>query len=287
MTDLNYDLKENGKHERKTLDWTYIEWHNEDMPETSEVYTQTPEKSVAEKETQTSNPILMRIQLSRTSSRLRCGSLGDVDTMPTPLFQFDRQAPGRISTSPTLRRMRSTRLPCRDAGKIISPQEEPGVKESLSPRSPVSPANHQKSLAIIENQSDEDSNWNRHANDSMTPGNVRSYRSKTISSSGPHLKQEILSMNVDADTDDDNTGEVKDPSHKSRLQERRRSSVVVTLPGLDVSPGDLFVSNDAVDILNRSTFSGSLNYSIHKSGPANPPANYISGEGSRLKHKGC
>ncbi|TSK38505.1 Pleckstrin homology domain-containing family G member 7 [Bagarius yarrelli] len=247
MTDLNYDLKENGKHERKTLDWTYIEWHDEDMAETSDVYTQTSEKSVAEKETQTSNPILMRIQLSRTSSRLRCGSLGDVDTMPTPLFQFDRQAPARISTSPTLRRMRSTRLPYRDAGKISSPQEEPGVKESLSPRSPVSPANHQKSpLAIIENQSDEDSHWNGHANDTMTPGNVRSYRSKTISSSGPHLKQEFLSMNVDTDTDDDNTRE-----------ERRRSSVVVTLPGLDVSPGDLFVSNDAVDILNRSTFSES------------------------------
>lgn len=41
-----------------------------------------------------------------------------------------------------------------------------------------------------------------------------------------------------------------------RLQERRRSSVVVSLPGLDVSPGDLFVSNGAADILNRSTYSG-------------------------------
>lgn len=39
-----------------------------------------------------------------------------------------------------------------------------------------------------------------------------------------------------------------------RLEERRRSSVVVSLPGLDVSPGDLFVSNGAADILNN--FSG-------------------------------
>lgn len=32
--------------------------------------------------------------------------------------------------------------------------------------------------------------------------------------------------------------------------------MVVTLPGLDVSPGDLFVSNGAVNILNPSMFSG-------------------------------
>ncbi|XP_056273112.1 pleckstrin homology domain-containing family G member 7 isoform X2 [Pseudoliparis swirei] len=42
---------------------------------------------------------------------------------------------------------------------------------------------------------------------------------------------------------------------EKRLQERRRSSMVVSLPGLDVSPGDLFVSNGAADILNGSNFS--------------------------------
>ncbi|XP_067358603.1 pleckstrin homology domain-containing family G member 7 isoform X2 [Channa argus] len=43
--------------------------------------------------------------------------------------------------------------------------------------------------------------------------------------------------------------------HRWMLQERRRSSVVVSLPGLDVSPGDLFVSNGAADMLNGSNFS--------------------------------
>lgn len=47
-----------------------------------------------------------------------------------------------------------------------------------------------------------------------------------------------------------------------RLQERRRSSVVVSLPGLDVSPGDLFVSNGAADILNGSNYSGKILYCI-------------------------
>lgn len=32
--------------------------------------------------------------------------------------------------------------------------------------------------------------------------------------------------------------------------------MVVSLPGLDVSPGDLFVSNGVADILNKSSFSG-------------------------------
>lgn len=36
--------------------------------------------------------------------------------------------------------------------------------------------------------------------------------------------------------------------------------MVVTLPGMDVSPGDLFVSNGAVDILNRSTLTGLSGY---------------------------
>lgn len=43
-----------------------------------------------------------------------------------------------------------------------------------------------------------------------------------------------------------------------RLQERRRSSVVVSLSGLDISPGDLFVSNGAADMLNGSNFSGKI-----------------------------
>ncbi|KAI5623917.1 pleckstrin-likey domain-containing family G member 7 isoform X1, partial [Silurus asotus] len=256
MTDINNEhIKENGKHVGKTLDWTYIEWHDKDMEKTADAHTQTSHEPVVDKETQTYNPFPMRIELSRTSSRLRCGSLNEVDTMPTPLFQFDRQAPARISTSPTLRRMRSTRVPCREAVRIDSTQEEPDATESSSPRSPLSPVHRQKSpLATIVNQSNGDSDHNGLSNDLVTPGKVRSYRSKTISSTGLHGKQEFMNLNESANTEGD-TGEVKEPSHKSRLQERRRSSVVVTLPGLDVSPGDLFVTNGAVDILNRSTFS--------------------------------
>ncbi|KAM9481198.1 pleckstrin homology domain-containing family G member 7 isoform 1-T1 [Clarias gariepinus] len=254
MTDINHEhITEIGKHVDKTLEWTYIEWHDEDMAKTADAHTQTFQEQTVDKETQTSNPFLMRIELSRTPSRLRCGSLGEVETMPTPLFQFDRQAPARISTSPTLRRMRSTRIPCRDVGRIESTQEEPSVSESPSPRSPLSPSHRQKSPhPTTVNESNGDSQQDGHSNDLLTSGSIRSYRSKTISSHVLYSKQEFLTVNECSDIDYD-SDKVKDPSHKSRLQERRRSSVVVTLPGMDVSPGDLFVSNGAVDILNRST----------------------------------
>lgn len=38
--------------------------------------------------------------------------------------------------------------------------------------------------------------------------------------------------------------------------------MVVSLPGLDVSPGDLFVSNGIADILNDSSFSGKVIYCV-------------------------
>uniref|UniRef100_A0A3Q2XV53 Uncharacterized protein n=1 Tax=Hippocampus comes TaxID=109280 RepID=A0A3Q2XV53_HIPCM len=60
----------------------------------------------------------------------------DHDGMVAPFFQFDRQAPGRISTSPTLRRMRSTRRPVldsQDPARMGSTQEEPSMACLSSP----------------------------------------------------------------------------------------------------------------------------------------------------------
>lgn len=38
---------------------------------------------------------------------------------------------------------------------------------------------------------------------------------------------------------------------------------MVSLPGLDVSPGDLFVSNGAADMLNGSNYSGKIQYDMY------------------------
>uniref|UniRef100_A0AAV2L567 PH domain-containing protein n=1 Tax=Knipowitschia caucasica TaxID=637954 RepID=A0AAV2L567_KNICA len=157
----------------KKLEWSYIEWAENEGPGVCQAQTQTeggaqtdrggPEQSErgtqtdggtqTERGTQTSSPLIMHIDLSRTHSRLRHSSLVDSEGLPAPFFHFDRQAPGRISTSPTLRRMRSTRRPqseyqetamsptqsdYRDAA--MSPtQEEPSPTAPLSPLSPLPP----------------------------------------------------------------------------------------------------------------------------------------------------
>ncbi|XP_072551238.1 pleckstrin homology domain-containing family G member 7 isoform X2 [Salminus brasiliensis] len=260
MTEVNHAyISENGKDVGKTLDWNYIEWHqDDDMATRADAETQTvPHGTAEDKETQTSNPLIMRIDLERTPSRLRYGSVKETDSVPTALFQFDRQAPARISTSPTLRRMRSTRLPSREVGKMDSTQEELGICETSSPRSPLSPVYRQKSpLAATPAQTNGEGDQDGHSDTPVPRGKVRSHRSKTIDSSGICTRKEYLSLSesVDSDSTTDDTEQVKEPGHK-RLQERRRSSVVVTLPGLDVSPGDLFVSNGAADMLNRATYS--------------------------------
>lgn len=132
MIDAN-TIKENGKDLEKTLDWSYIEWREDESAKWTNAETQTEPETFEDKQTQTSHPFIMRLDLDRTHSRLRYGSLKELDNMPTPLFQFDRQAPGRISTSPTLRRMRSTRRM-----DSHSPLEDSGSFEA-SPRSPLSP----------------------------------------------------------------------------------------------------------------------------------------------------
>ncbi|KAJ0069928.1 hypothetical protein NL108_016550 [Boleophthalmus pectinirostris] len=137
-------LQEKDEEIEKKLDWSYIEWaenENEVEPESESagvcsVQTQTDSElgvpDRADRETQTSSPIIMHIDLTRKHSRLRHLSLADGDALVTPYFQFDRQAPGRISTSPTLRRMRSTRRPQSEsmdaaaaAATMGTTQEEP------------------------------------------------------------------------------------------------------------------------------------------------------------------
>ncbi|TRY92267.1 hypothetical protein DNTS_007053 [Danionella cerebrum] len=250
MTELNYAfISENGKEVDKSLDWSYIDWHERKTVKGTDAETQTQCVQSEDRDTQTTNPFIMRIDLGRTPSRLKYGSLTEADGLPAQLFQFDRQAPARISTSPTLRRMRSTRISYREPNRI----DEPLGEESSTPISPFSPLFRLKSPLAI--HSDGESK-----NFEPSPGHrmSRSHRSKTLDN-GALCKSKELCDVKEPDSDDnesqsEDSEQVKDPCHK-RLHERRRSSVVVSLPGLDVSPGDLFVSNGVADILNKSAYS--------------------------------
>lgn len=165
--------------ERK-LDWDYIKWaENENAAGTgvANAETQTEWGPREHKETQTSNPVIMHINLMRANSRIRHSSLVENGSLVAPLFQFDRQAPGRISTSPTLRRMRSTRRPLtdsQDSGKMSSTQEEP------SPISPLSPVHRVKSPLAASPQSDEETCHDHQPTSSSGRQRTRSHRSKTL-----------------------------------------------------------------------------------------------------------
>ncbi|XP_059190376.1 pleckstrin homology domain-containing family G member 7 [Centropristis striata] len=256
-------LQDKDQDDEKKLDWSYIEWvENEVVTATSvaNAQTQTDWGPVQHKECQTSSPIIMHIDLTRTHSKLRHPSLVDADGLVAPLFQFDRQAPARISTSPTLRRMRSTRRPLmdtRDPVMMGSTREEPSSESTPPPISPQSPAHRVMSPLAASPLSDGEICHDHQPISSSGRQRTRSYRSKTFDNGITSMRQECRSAHptLIKDFGFPDSG-IKEKEHcHARLQERRRSSVVVSLPGLDVSPGDLFVSNGAADILNGSNFS--------------------------------
>lgn len=176
-------VRENGQDAEKSLDWSYMEWlenENKEVTVVNNVETQTVSKPTEEKETQTSNPFIMHIDLARTHSKQKHTSLVEADCL---LTQFDRQAPARISTSPTLRRMRSTRrsqVDFRDPVRMDSTQEESGMEDTPSPLSPLSPVQRHKSPLAASPPPVEGNHLDNLPNSSAGWEKSRSHRSKTF-----------------------------------------------------------------------------------------------------------
>uniref|UniRef100_A0A1A8JD32 Pleckstrin homology domain containing, family G (With RhoGef domain) member 7 n=2 Tax=Nothobranchius kuhntae TaxID=321403 RepID=A0A1A8JD32_NOTKU len=249
MSTLNHVILTNKDpdNERK-LDWSYIEWAENEvvMAGVVDAQTQTDTGPLDHKETQTLGQVITHIDLTRTHPRLRHLSLVDTESLVAPFFQFDRQAPGRISTSPTLRRMRSMRqIDHRDPGRMgMTPEES---LSGSSPKSPLSPTHRVMSPLAASPVYDEES-----CHDYRTVSQrIGSLGSKTSDNGISSTKQDCHSTHPVLMEES-----VQEHGHThSRLHERRRSSVVVSLPGLDVSPGDLFVSNGAANMINDSNLS--------------------------------
>ncbi|XP_039378936.1 pleckstrin homology domain-containing family G member 7 isoform X4 [Mauremys reevesii] len=196
-------------------------------------------------------------------------------------FQFDRHAPGRISTSPTLRRLRNSVASVSQAsglqerfdGTRLGSQREPAGSLRHICKSPprctmycssssfsLPSCIHEKLLSSKENsetplaaleifdlksklphQKDQLSNGNSEpvfqkfwkVNTATLPGREQVSQLNTTQQACVQKKELLISSSC-------------------RSAERRRSSVVVSLPGLEVFPGDLLVSDDAADYLQRS-----------------------------------
>lgn len=191
-------LQDKEQDVEKKLDWSYIEWvENEDVTTgVADAQTQTDPGPFEHKECQTSSPVIMHIDLTRTHSKLRHSSLVDTDGLVAPLFQFDRQAPGRISTSPTLRRMRSTRRPLIDSWDPVrmgSTQEEPSSESTPSPVIPLSPVHRVKSPLAASPLSDGEMCPDHQPISSSGRQRTRSYRSKTFDNGVTPKRQDCRS----------------------------------------------------------------------------------------------
>lgn len=189
MSALNHVLLQDKDQDvEKKLDWSYIDVAENEAVTRGAVDTQTQTDSgtFEHKECQTSSPVLMHIDLTRSHAKLTNLSLVQADGLVAPFVQFDRQAPARISTSPTLRRMRSTRRPLLDTWGSVrmgSTREDPSSECMPFPMTPLSPVRKAKSPLAASPHSDGETCHEHQSISSSGRQRTRSYRSKTFDNS--------------------------------------------------------------------------------------------------------
>ncbi|XP_074181392.1 pleckstrin homology domain-containing family G member 7 isoform X2 [Rhinolophus sinicus] len=195
----------------------------------------------------------------RSLSKQYCENQGN-------LLHFDRQAPGRISTSPTLRRLRgrgcgtSHSLPQQETleGPTWGSWKEPaGFPCYLSKSLPGSPKDSSHSLSPRELHArlPPDTKRTLKTADSLEPRtgptdedtlpvlqllDEGSLPQACLPERGGHSLPSPTARPLSSQEEE---------FHQSRFYEHRRSSVVLNLPGLEVFPGDLLVSAGAADYL--------------------------------------
>nr|XP_004650234.2 pleckstrin homology domain-containing family G member 7 [Jaculus jaculus] len=182
------------------------------------------------------------------------------------LLQFDRKAPGRISTSPTLRRLRASGLGtphslaqqnALEVSTLGSWRDPTGSSHCLSKNLSGSPEDSSHSMPSLRPHS-RLSLDNRRAFDTdeavgsrgRTPDEdtllvLQATSERSLRQASPPGPQGPTSLSSTPGSREPQGEE----SHQSRFYEPRRSSVVVNLPGFEVFPGDLLVSDEAADYL--------------------------------------
>nr|XP_033809392.1 pleckstrin homology domain-containing family G member 7 [Geotrypetes seraphini]XP_033809394.1 pleckstrin homology domain-containing family G member 7 [Geotrypetes seraphini]XP_033809395.1 pleckstrin homology domain-containing family G member 7 [Geotrypetes seraphini] len=199
----------------------------------------------------------------------------ELEVYNTP-FQFDRLAAGRISTSPTLRRLRKN-----TASQPLALQEffsEAGFENQLhqtaetrtASQSWESPPWSPKYLSLppqpsplcmtstaeqIEPEKEQASASSRCSNNKDTNHDsdaVLDERSSSCSEHG-HLRKPSQEKDAEQVINPLDDCDQRRKFLDSRASERRRSSVVVNLDKFEVFPGDLLVSDGAADYLRYST----------------------------------
>ncbi|XP_038612866.1 pleckstrin homology domain-containing family G member 7 [Tachyglossus aculeatus] len=181
---------------------------------------------------------------------------------------FDRQAPSRISTSPTLRRLRnnvyspsqlSPRLDLLEGSKWRSWKGSTGALYRNPHKNPTdcppSPSPWYFSVEPPSSSSADPevcSDWLCSQTMGLSPINhTTDIRIQPMLQSSEDSLSPIYLTGKEGHSQPNTTVQDREECHKSRFYDRRRSSVVVTLPGLEVFPGDLLVSDGAINYLHH------------------------------------
>ncbi|XP_055973506.1 pleckstrin homology domain-containing family G member 7 [Sorex fumeus] len=176
------------------------------------------------------------------------------------LLHFDRQAPGRISTSPTLRRLRGN-----GNGTLRALSQRQALEASTWKEAPGSPCYFSNGVPGLPKESSQFQSTQRRL--PLDAERVLSAADSVAPQMRPNDEQELPNLHA---TDaqplpqapcperqgpswpgliQKTPGPQREESQPSRFYEHRRSSVVLNLPGLEVFPGDLLVSDGAADYL--------------------------------------
>ncbi|XP_070611925.1 pleckstrin homology domain-containing family G member 7 isoform X2 [Erythrolamprus reginae] len=177
-----------------------------------------------------------------------------------PPYLFDRHAPSRISTSPTLRRLRKN-IP--SVSQIASPQDNaenirtdkqvPKIDIFISMH-PELPSHPQQSS--LPSSSGIYSNTVIQVQHSTSVNRTTNLIDNQDDFSDTQTMQNSRENNPSAECEGNISqqySQTLDLHKSSRLAVRRRSSVVVSLPGLEMFPGDLLISDSAAQFLYQST----------------------------------
>ncbi|XP_071621419.1 pleckstrin homology domain-containing family G member 7 isoform X2 [Heliangelus exortis] len=183
-------------------------------------------------------------------------------------FQFDRHALARISTSPTLRRLRMA-----SASQALSFQDCPGTAQLRNQKECTRPLHHvcksppqcatasslllpscvhpkllsakaESETAIADLESTSPTSKQPSQKDPLSNGRPHETPWDSWRANSATLPRRCPCLSPTPQEDVQKRG-----LPIERSAERRRSSVVVTLPGLEVFPGDLLVSHSSMDHL--------------------------------------
>ncbi|CAI5785719.1 pleckstrin homology domain-containing family G member 7 [Podarcis lilfordi] len=234
------------------------------------------------------NNITKRRAFSDSPNLLQVPPVEDGNGDFTP-YQFNRHAPGRISTSPTLRRLRNSTSSLSQVFSLQNSSENarghnqmPQTESTLlaSQRCTLHSQHcsltsnsgmHTDSLALKENSTLADTlSVPPHPKDDFVDDNILQNTRETNPSSLTKGKQNSQECVQEL--------HLHKPSSLYNSAERRHSSVVVSLPGFEMFPGDLLISDSAAEFLYHSA-------SLHSSESKKPWWPFAKKGTSKDKHK--